>query len=58
MKPHLVVFAILIAGFIVYNLFFKIGDDRANTIINILYASILFAYISFMAFSLLKKMKK
>ncbi|MCS3868262.1 hypothetical protein J3D55_001178 [Chryseobacterium ginsenosidimutans] len=58
MKPHLIIFAILIAGFIVYNLFFKIADDRMNTIVNILYASILFAYISFMGFSLLKKMKK
>ncbi|MDQ0595581.1 hypothetical protein QFZ37_003950 [Chryseobacterium ginsenosidimutans] len=58
MKPHLIVFGILIAGFIFYNLFFKISDDRTNTIINILYASILFAYISFMAFSLIRKMKK
>jgi len=58
MKPHLIVFAILIAGFIVYNFFFKIEDDRTNTVINIMYASVLFGYISFMAFSLLKKMKK
>ncbi|MEY8761382.1 hypothetical protein [Chryseobacterium tongliaoense] len=58
MKPHLIIFAILIAGFIIYNFFFKVEDDKMNTIINIAYASILFGYISFMAFSLLKKMKK
>lgn len=58
MKIHLIIFAVLIAGFISYNVFFEAEDDRINTIINIFYASILFAYISFMAFALLKKMKK
>ncbi|PJJ62553.1 hypothetical protein CLV73_3719 [Chryseobacterium geocarposphaerae] len=58
MKPHLIIFAILIAGFIFYNFFFKIEDDKTNTVVNIMYASVLFGYISFMAFSLLKKMKK
>ncbi|MCS3532566.1 hypothetical protein [Chryseobacterium sp. JUb7] len=58
MKPHLIIFAVLIAGFVAYNFFFKIEDDRTNTVVNIMYASILFGYISFMALSLLKKMKK
>lgn len=58
MKIHLIIFAVLIGGFISYNVFFEAEDERINTIINILYASILFAYISFMAFALLKKMKK
>ncbi|MBB6372263.1 hypothetical protein [Chryseobacterium shigense] len=58
MKPHLIIFAILIAAFITYNLFFRIEDDRMNTVVNIILASILFGYISFMAYSLLKKMKK
>ncbi|MEN4761823.1 MULTISPECIES: hypothetical protein [unclassified Chryseobacterium] len=58
MKPHLIIFGILIAGFIIYNFFLQSDDDRTNTAINIIYASILFGYISFMAFSLLKKMKK
>ncbi|WP_175547517.1 hypothetical protein [Chryseobacterium oranimense] len=58
MKPHLIVFAVLIAIFIAYNFFFRIEDDRMNTIVNIALASILFGYISFMAYSLLKKMKK
>ncbi|MBV8326398.1 hypothetical protein [Chryseobacterium sp.] len=58
MKPHLIVFAILIAAFIAYNFFFQSPDDKMNTIINIVFASILFGYISFMAYALLKKMKK
>jgi len=58
MKPHLVIFGILIAGFIVYNLFLQSEDDRTNTAVNIIYASVLFGYISFMAYSLLRKMKK
>ena len=58
MKIHLIIFAVLIAGFISYNVFFEAEDERINTIIDISYASILFAYISFVAFALLKKMKK
>ncbi|WP_213278086.1 hypothetical protein [Chryseobacterium indologenes] len=58
MKPQLIIFAILIVGFISYNLFFQSPDDRTNTVINILFASILFGYISFMAYSVLRKMKK
>jgi hypothetical protein len=58
MKPQLIIFAILIAGFISYNLFFQSPDDRTNTVINIAFASILFGYISFIAYTLLKKIKK
>lgn len=58
MKPQLIIFSILVAGYIIYNLFLQIPDDRTNTVVNILFASIIFAYIAFMAFSLLKKMKK
>lgn len=58
MKPQLIIFGILIAGFIAYNLFFQLADDRTNTALNIIYASLLFAYISFMAYSLIRKMKK
>lgn len=58
MKPQLIIFGILVAGYIVYNLFFQLEDDKTNTAFNIIYASIIFAYIAFMAFSLLKKMKK
>jgi len=58
MKPQLIIFAILIVGFISYNFFFQSPDDKTNTVINILFASILFGYILFMAYTLLKKMKK
>ncbi|WP_449388411.1 hypothetical protein [Chryseobacterium lineare] len=58
MKIHLIIFGVLIAGFIIFNIFLQSGDDRTDTAINIIYASILFAYISFMALSLLKKMRK
>lgn len=58
MKPQLIIFGILVAGYIMYNLFFQLPDERTNTVVNILLASIIFAYIAFMAFSLLKKMKK
>jgi hypothetical protein len=58
MKPQLIVFGILIAGFIIFNLFFQLKDERTNTAVNIIYSSILFAYISFMAYSLIRKMKK
>jgi len=58
MKPHLFIFGFLIAGFAVYNIFFALADDRMNTLVNIVYASILFGYISFMALTVLRKMKK
>lgn len=58
MKPQLIIFAVLIAGYIAYNLFFQIEDDKTNTVVNILYASVIFAYISFMAYSLLRNMRK
>ena len=58
MKKHLTIYAILIVLFILYNFFFKIGDERINTAINILFASILFGYIAYMAFILVKKLGK
>lgn len=58
MKPQLFIFGILVAGYIIYNLFFQIEDDKMNTAVNIIYASVIFAYMSFMAYSLLRKMKK
>jgi len=58
MKPQLIIFGILIAGFVIFNLFFQLQDERSNTAVNIIYSSILFAYISFMAYSLIRKMKK
>ena len=58
MKPQLIIFGILVAGYIIYNLFFQIADDKTNTAVNIIYASVVFGYISFMAYSLLKKLRK
>ncbi|MEC5172153.1 MULTISPECIES: hypothetical protein [Chryseobacterium] len=58
MKIRLIIFGVLIAGFVVFNLFLQTGNERTDTAVNIIYASILFGYISFMAFSLIKKMKK
>ncbi|WP_312171502.1 hypothetical protein [Chryseobacterium sp.] len=58
MKIRLIIFGVLIVGFVVFNLFLQTGNERTDTAVNIIYASILFGYISFMAFSLIKKMKK
>jgi len=58
MKKHLTVYAVLIALFIIYNIFFKAEDVRTNTAINILFASVLFGYIGYMALVLIKKMGK
>ena len=58
MKIHLIIYAILIVLFIVYNFFFRIEDDRINTAVNILFASVLFGYIAFMALVLIKKLGK
>ncbi len=44
--------------FIAFNVFVELEDKRLNTALNILFASVLFAYISYMAFVLLRKMGK
>ncbi|ROH97462.1 hypothetical protein BCF50_2370 [Chryseobacterium daecheongense] len=58
MKKQLIIFGILIAGFIVYHLFFQVEDGKTDAVISILYTSVLFGYIAYMAYCLLKKMKK
>lgn len=58
MKKPLIIYAILVLGYIAYNQFFQIEDERLNTAINILYASVLFLYIGLLAFLLLRKLKK
>lgn len=57
-KTNIIIFGVLIAGFIAYNLFFSAADERTHTVINIVYASALFGYIAFMAFRMLKQLKK
>lgn len=58
MKTQLSIYGILIIAYIVYNLFFKVEDERINTVINILLASVIFLVIAVMAFYMLKKIKK
>jgi len=58
MKKHLAFYGILIILFIVYNLFFQVEDPKTNTAFSILFSSIIFGYIAYMAFVLLKKMGK
>ncbi len=58
MKTQIIIYAILVIAYIIYNLFFKINDERINTAINILIASIIFGFVAYMAFRLLKKIKK
>lgn len=58
MKKHLFIYAIFILGFIGYNIFFRADDSKTNTGINILWASLIFGYIGYMAFVLLRKLKK
>lgn len=57
MKKHLYIYGILILIFVVYNLFFRVEDERTDAAINILATAIIFQYIAWMAFVLLKKMR-
>ncbi len=58
MKKQIVIYAILILIFLGYNFFFQVKDERANTLINITFASFLFLYIAYIAFVILKKIGK
>ena len=58
MKIHLYIYIALIALFIAYNQFYAVPDERMNTLINILFASFLVLYMGFVAFTVLRKMKK
>lgn len=57
MKKQLYLYAILIIVFILYNTVLKVEDGRINTIINIVFTSVLFLYIAYIAWVILKKMK-
>lgn len=57
MKKQLYIYAALIVAFIIYNQFFQVEDDRLNEGINILFASVLFLYIGYLAYLLLKRIK-
>ncbi|UFK98298.1 hypothetical protein [Kaistella faecalis] len=58
MKKQLYVYLVLILAFIVYNQFFQVQDERTNSLINILFASFLFLYIGYIAYVVLKRLKK
>ena len=57
MKKQLYIYAALIVAFIIYNQFFQVEDDRLNEGINILFASVLYLYIGYLAYLLLKRIK-
>ncbi|MDY3362479.1 hypothetical protein D1J36_002030 [Riemerella anatipestifer] len=57
MKKQLYFYAILIIAFVLYNTVFKFEDGRVNAIVNITFASVLFLYIAYIAWVILKKMK-
>ena len=58
MKKQLYFYIIMIIGFVAYNQFFQVEDERMNSIINILFASFLFLYIGYLAYLVLKRLKK
>ncbi|MEC5393833.1 hypothetical protein [Bergeyella sp. RCAD1439] len=58
MKKQLFLYAVLVLGFILYNAFFRSEDQRMDTLINILYTSLLFLYMGYMAFIVLRRMKQ
>ena len=58
MKRQLYNYAGLILLYIMYNLFFRVEDEKTNTIINLLFASVLFGYIAYIGIVILRKMKK
>ncbi|RRQ46832.1 hypothetical protein [Chryseobacterium sp. SC28] len=58
MKKQLYIYAGLIILFVAYNFYKPIEDARIDTGINILFASILFLYIAYIAYLVLKRMGK
>lgn len=58
MKKHLIIYGLLILMFLAYNFFFRVSDPRTDTAVNIIFASVIFGYIGFLALVLLKKLRK
>ncbi|MBF5027014.1 hypothetical protein [Planobacterium oryzisoli] len=58
MKTPLILYGLLILGFIAYQLFFRHPEPRIHEAISILYTSVLFLYIGFLAYRVLKGLKK
>jgi len=58
MKKQLIIYGILITIFIAFNIIKPIKDERTDTAVNILFASILFLYIAYIAYLVLKKISR
>ncbi|KFC22072.1 hypothetical protein [Epilithonimonas lactis] len=58
MKKQLYIYVGLIILFVAYNFYKPIKDDRMDTAINILFASVLFLYIAYIAYLVLKRIGK
>lgn len=58
MKKQLYFYVVLVIAFIAYNQFFQVQDEKMNTLINILFASFLFLYIGYIAYVVLKRLRK
>lgn len=57
MQKQLTIYVLLILAFVGYNQFFQVQDERLNSVINILFASFLFLYIGYIAYTVLKRLK-
>lgn len=57
MRKHIYIYGFLILLFIGFNLFFELKDPVMNDAANILFGSILFLYMAYMAWLILKRMK-
>ena len=58
MRKQLYFYIAIIIAFIAYNQFFQVADPKTNEVINILFASFLFLYIGYLAYEVLKRIKK
>ncbi|MFC0344577.1 hypothetical protein [Epilithonimonas hispanica] len=58
MKKQLYIYAVLIILFVAYNFYKPIKDERTDAVINILFTSVLFLYIAYIAYLVLKKIGK
>ena len=58
MKKQLYFYAGLIVIFVGYNFYKPVKDERMDSIINILFASVLFLYIAYIAYLVLKRLGK
>lgn len=58
MRKHIYLYGFLILLFIAFNLFFPLQDPVMNDAANILFGSLLFLYMAWMAYLILKKIKR